>query len=174
MKTPTDSADFPLEPALRFLQRLWRLNHALERLSLAMDRRLGVTAQQRFVIRCVGKFPGLTAGHLAQILHLDPGTISTALRRLEDKGIIERRRDPSDSRRMALGLTAAGRALAAPRLGTVEDAAEGLLSHLPGADAATTMAALDTFTALLEARTATRGREERPSSVQRGRRPRAR
>src|SRR5262245_57692972 len=29
----SDAADFPLDPALDFLRRLWQLNHALEKLS---------------------------------------------------------------------------------------------------------------------------------------------
>jgi DNA-binding MarR family transcriptional regulator len=99
---------YPLGSALAFLGRLWRLNHALERLSARMDRSLGVTAQQRFIIRCVGKYPGITAGALARVLHLDPGTVTAALHRLEAKGHVERRRDDRDRRRVTLGLTRAG------------------------------------------------------------------
>jgi len=77
------------------------------------------------------------------------------LRRLEDNAIIERRTDPSDGRRMALRLTASGCVLAGPRPGTVEDAAERLLSQLSASEPATTRAVLDTFTALLEERAPT-------------------
>ncbi|MDX2167710.1 MAG: MarR family transcriptional regulator [Deltaproteobacteria bacterium] len=116
-----------LGAALEFLQHLWRLNHALERLSLRMEATLGVTAQQRLVIRCLGKRPGMTAGQLAALLHLDPGTISAALRRLERKGLLARRRDPRDRRRVTVELTAAGLALDRPAPGTVEHAVAGLL-----------------------------------------------
>jgi len=34
-----------LDPALDFLQRLWALSHALERLSKQMERSLGITVQ---------------------------------------------------------------------------------------------------------------------------------
>ena len=74
------TVDYPLGPELDFLRRLWRLSHALERVSSRMKRRLGVTAQQRMILRCVGKYPGLPAGQLAELLHLDPGTISASLR----------------------------------------------------------------------------------------------
>lgn len=117
----------PLGPALEFLQHLWRLNQALERLSSRMERTLGITAQQRLVIRCVGKYPGMTAGQLARVLHLDPGTVSAALRRLEGKGVLARRRDRRDKRRVTLGLTAKGRTLDRPAAGTVEHAVERLL-----------------------------------------------
>ena len=61
-----------LEPTLAFLQRLWRLNHAIERLSMRMDRSLGVTTQQRLLLRCIGRTPNATAGQLAKLLHVDP------------------------------------------------------------------------------------------------------
>lgn len=123
-------ATFPLEPALDFLQHLWELNHAMERTSLQMERALGVTAQQRLFIRCLGKYPGMTGSQLATVLHLDRGTVSTSLRRLERKGLVSKRRDPRDHRRVALGLTPSGRALDQPAPGTVEHAVENLLTQL--------------------------------------------
>jgi len=115
-----------------------------------MEQRLGITAQQRLVIRCVGKYPGLTAGHLAKLLHIDPGTASTTLKRLDEKGILTRRRNPRDRRRIALGLTARGRQLDRPMLGTVEDAAERLLSEVRPADTMRAVSLLERLAKLLE------------------------
>jgi MarR family transcriptional regulator, organic hydroperoxide resistance regulator len=100
-------AVYPLGPALNFLRGVWEMNHALEKLSLNMAQRLGVTAQQRLVLRCVGKFPGVTAGQLATLLHLDPGTVSAALKRLEEKALLERRKDPNAVTRMLGQVSAA-------------------------------------------------------------------
>lgn len=124
------SAELPLEPALDFLQHLWELNHAMERTSEQMERALGVTAQQRLLIRCLGKYPGVTGSQLALLLHLDRGTVSTSLQRLERKGLISKRRDPRDGRRVALGLTPKGRELDQPAPGTVEHAVTQLLAQL--------------------------------------------
>jgi DNA-binding MarR family transcriptional regulator len=146
-----EPSDFSLGPALDFLRRLWRLNHALEMLSSRMDHRLGVTTQQRLVIRCVGKYPGVTAGQLATLLHVDPGTASATLKRLEEKGLLERRRDPRDLRRTTLGLTAKGRRLDRPQQGTVEEASERLLSEIPAEDAIKVAVILERFTMLLAA-----------------------
>jgi DNA-binding MarR family transcriptional regulator len=147
---PDKTDEFPLGPALDFLQRLWRLNHALERLSGRMEKKLGVTAQQRLLIRCVGAYPGLTAGQLAKVLNVDPGTVSAALRRLEQKKLIERRRDPVDSRRVALGLTLLGRALDTPAVGTVEAAVAELLASTPAGDLQVLTAALERLTGLVD------------------------
>jgi len=140
---------FTLDPGLGFLQGLWELNHALELRSKTMERRLGGTAQQRFVLRCVGKFPGMTSGQLARVLHLDPGTVSAALRRLEHQKLLERERDPEDGRRVTLRLTDSGRAITRQRSGTVEDAVLRLLKDSSKQEIATTRGVLRRMTAVL-------------------------
>jgi len=144
-----DATAYPLGPALDFLQRLWQLSHALEQLSSRMEKSLGVTAQQRLIVRCVGKYPGVSAGRLAGLLHLDPGTVSAALRRLEEKGLLERRRDKRDSRRVVLGLTRQGRKLAHPAPGTVEHAVNQLLTTAPTRNIHIVKLTIDQLTALL-------------------------
>jgi DNA-binding MarR family transcriptional regulator len=119
-----------LVPALAFLKQIWRLNHAVEQLSKRMVASFGVTAQQRMVIRCTGSYPRVTPGQLAAELHLDAGTVSATLARLEKRGIVTRRRHEEDGRRVAIELTAAGRALDRPQPGTVEHAVERLLQRV--------------------------------------------
>lgn len=148
-KQADSTASYPLGPALDFLQRLWQLNHALEKVSSRMEKRLGVTAQQRLILRCLGKYPGITAGQLATLLHVDPGTVSAALCRLESKDLLERRRDPRDKRRASLGLTAKGRALDRPAAGTVEDAVERLLQGARADELASMVKIVDQLTGLL-------------------------
>ena len=99
---------------------LLHVSHGIERVSMRMEAALGVTAQQRLVLRVVGRHPGITPGRLAEHLHLDPGTISALVRRLEAKRLIRRAPDPRDGRRITLGLTESGRALDRPQSGTVE------------------------------------------------------
>lgn len=141
---------YPLESSLAFLQRLWRLNHALERLSASMDRHLGLTAQQRFMLRCIGKYPGITAGQLAGLLHVDPSTVSSSLRRLESRGLLDRRKNPRDQRRASLGLTAAGRALDRPAEHTVEHAVDRLLAATPPEELGAMTGVLDRLVELLD------------------------
>ncbi len=140
-----------LDPALSFLRHLWRLNHALEATSSRMARTLGVTAQQRLFLRCVGQQPGISPSDLAERLHLDPGTISSALGRLEAKGLLARARDPNDQRKVTLLLTPAGRRLNRPTRGTVESAVNELLRSSAPADLAAARRILDALSRLLEA-----------------------
>lgn len=122
-------APIRLEPALDFLQHLWQLNHAMERTSARMEDELGVTAQQRLLIRVLGARSGMTAAELAAVLHLDPATISVSLKRLEARGLLKRRRDPADRRRSGLSLTPKGRSLTRASPLTVEAAVKRTLRH---------------------------------------------
>lgn len=148
-KTEPES-EFDIGPAGEFLRSLWQLNHELERASRRMEASSGVTAQQRMMIRCVGKYPGMTASQLAEQFHLDAGTVSTALGRLERKGLIERRRGHRDRRRVTLGLTAAGRTIDRGEAGVVEQSVDALLTVTPPDDVTRARRLLRTFTRLLE------------------------
>jgi DNA-binding MarR family transcriptional regulator len=107
---------------LEFLRLIWAVHHGLEKTSKKMDVQLGITGPQRLVLRIVGRFPGIPAGGLAEILHVHPSTLTGVLKRLEQRGFIERRPDPRDARRASLGLTASGRRLDEVKTGTVEAA----------------------------------------------------
>ena len=85
-----------------------------------MEQTLGVTGPQRMVIRIVGRFPGITAGQLAKILHVHPSTLTGILKRLERQNIVARRLDPRDQRRVLLGLSPKGRRFDVETEGTIE------------------------------------------------------
>lgn len=152
MKGPhSEEKAFRLSPALDFLREIWRLNHAVERLSKKMEASYGITAQQRMIVRLVGKYPGITAGQLAEQLHLDPGTISAAIRRLKGKGLLSRRPDMRDKRRVVLGLTASGRTLDRPATGTVEWVVESIINKSSSEDIEATADTLGRLVAAIEA-----------------------
>ncbi len=120
-----------LGPVLEFMRALWALDHALQSASKRMEASHGVTAPQRIVVRIVGRFPGISAGELAEILHLHPSTLTGVLRRLETRGMVVRAADPEDGRRALLTLTARGRKIDELRTGTVEAAVRRVLAELP-------------------------------------------
>lgn len=123
-----------LGPALDFMRSLWRLNHALELTSGHMERSIGITAQQRMVIRCIGKCPGLTPTQLAMLLHVDRSTISTALNRMERDGLVVRRSDEKDRRSVTLWLSTKGKRHDRPSQETLESAVERLLTKTGNRD----------------------------------------
>jgi len=117
-----------LGEVLDFMRLLWEVDHALQRTSKHMERTVGVTGPQRLVVRIVGRLPGITAGLLAGLLHVHPSTLTGILNRLERHGLVRRRPDPRDGRRLLLGLTARGRLFDVETAGTVETAIERALA----------------------------------------------
>src|SRR5262245_39031540 len=97
---------FELNPVLDFLRLLWEIEHGLQRTSKRMEIEFGITGPQRLVLRVVGQFPGVSLSELAHIVRLHPSTITGIVQRLVSRGLVERQRDPSDSRRARLHLTA--------------------------------------------------------------------
>ncbi len=134
---PTDeTSEFPMGPVLDLLREWWALDHAIEQTSRRMASRLGVTAPQRIALRVIGRYPGIGPGALAELLHLDAGTISATIRRLEEIGFVKRRPSTQDRRRVALGLTARGRALDVDDEHTIEGALGRVVAGVPAADVA--------------------------------------
>jgi MarR family transcriptional regulator, organic hydroperoxide resistance regulator len=121
----------PLGEQLEFMRLLWAIDHGLQTRSKRMTAQLGVTGPQRLVLRIVGRFPGISAGQLSRILHLDPSTLTGILRRMEHAGLLTRRRDPRDGRRVVLGLSIAGRRLDVMTAGTIEAVMRDVLGRLP-------------------------------------------
>ncbi|MFB9072229.1 MarR family winged helix-turn-helix transcriptional regulator [Citricoccus parietis] len=72
---------------------------------------LGLTYPQYLVLLVLWEQDGQTVSALGDRLHLDSGTLSPLLRRLDEHGLISRERQSTDARRVAVHLTAAGDAL---------------------------------------------------------------
>ena len=127
----TEGRMLPLGAVLDFMRLLWALDHALQSASKRMESAFGMTGPQRLVVRIVGRFPGIAAGRIAEILHVHPSTLTGVLKRLEGRGILQRRPDPRDARRALFMLTAKGRRLDTVRTGTVEQAVRRVLLKDP-------------------------------------------
>lgn len=126
-----DGKDPPLGAVLDFLRLLWAVDHALQSASKRMESNFGMTGPQRLVMRIVGRFPGIAAGRVAEILHVHPSTLTGILKRLESRGLLQRRADPRDARRALFMLTPKGRKLDTVRTGIVEQAVRRVLATDP-------------------------------------------
>lgn len=123
-----DSED--LGEVLDFMRLVWAVDHGLQSLSKKMKSEMGVTGPQRFTLRMIGRRPGISAGALASMLHLDPSTLTGVLQRLERDGAIKRVADPQDRRRALFALTTRGRTLDVAKTRTVEAAVRRALASV--------------------------------------------
>lgn len=119
---------------LEFMRALWALDHALRSRSKWMKREVGVTGPQRLVLRIVGRVPGISAGSLAEALHVHPSTLTGVLDRLTKRRLVTRKQDPEDARRAVLYLTERGKTFDKVRAGTVEAAVLRVLSSVDPQD----------------------------------------
>ncbi len=72
---------------------------------------LGLTYTQYIVFLVLWEQDGITVGPLGEKLHLDNGTLSPLLKKMEQAGYLERTRSSEDERVVVVTLTAQGRAL---------------------------------------------------------------
>jgi DNA-binding MarR family transcriptional regulator len=113
---------------------------------------LGLTYPQYLVLLVLWEEEPCTVGHLGSRLHLDSGTLSPLLKRLESAGLVRRQRTAEDERRVQISLTLAGRALEA-RAGCIPERLLGT-DESAAADLAALRDALNMITAGLHARAA--------------------
>ncbi|MCT2585267.1 MarR family winged helix-turn-helix transcriptional regulator [Actinophytocola gossypii] len=89
---------------------------------LETERRLsahGVHIGQQFVLECLWDEDGLTPTELARRIGVEPATLTRLLRRMEDAGLVLRRDDEQDKRRIRTWLTEHGAALRDPVHATI-------------------------------------------------------
>ncbi|SEM30563.1 transcriptional regulator, MarR family [Stigmatella aurantiaca] len=101
----------PLHLSEQLCFSLYSAVHALQRTYRSLLEDLGLTYPQYLVMLVLWEEEGLTVKALGDRLHLDSGTLTPLLKRLEAAGLVVRARDPQDERQVRIGLTAPGRAL---------------------------------------------------------------
>lgn len=94
---------FPLYAASNLITRLYR----------PLLSELGLTYPQYLVMMLLWEAAPRSVSDLGNALHLDSGTLTPLLKRLETAGLVVRRRDNEDERRVFIVLTERGRALRA-------------------------------------------------------------
>ncbi|ALD65849.1 MarR family transcriptional regulator [Arthrobacter sp. LS16] len=72
---------------------------------------MGLTHPQYLVMLALWEFAPMSARELSDQLHLDPGTLSPLLKRLETAGLIVKTRNPQDERAIVITPTEQGAAL---------------------------------------------------------------
>lgn len=75
---------------------------------------IGLTYTQYITMMVLWEHGQVTSKALGEKLFLDSGTLTPVLKKLEEKGLITRRRDARDERNLLVTLTDAGRALREP------------------------------------------------------------
>ena len=89
---------FPLYAASNLLVKVYR----------PLLKPLGLTYSQYLVMLVLWERDSVSVGDLGHCLYLDSGTLTPLLKRMENSGFINRRRDSNDERRVLVTLTTKG------------------------------------------------------------------
>jgi DNA-binding MarR family transcriptional regulator len=82
--------------------------HAFNRAYKPLLDALGLTYPQYLTMFALWETDNLSVKELGELLHLDSGTLTPLLKRLEAMGLVRRTRDPADERSVRISLTPAG------------------------------------------------------------------
>jgi len=96
-------------------------------------RRLGMTYSQWAVLSRIERHEGLKQSEIAEMLDLQPITLTRLLDRLCDNALIERRADPQDRRAWRLYLKPAAKPLMAKLDGLGRELSQKILDGIPQA-----------------------------------------
>ncbi len=127
-----------------------RLLRQFERLSADQLKKCctGVTFAQCLVLLEIDESDRPTMGELATSLRLDNSTLSRSIEGLVSKGMVERRPDDSDRRRVRIVLSAAGRSLCRSIHHDNDACVQRLFDRIPPAER---QSVVDNFEVLVEA-----------------------
>ena len=109
MAAESDYDALKLENQLCF--PLYACSRSIVNLYMPFLKPLGLTYTQYIVFLVLWEQDGITVGELGSKLHLDNGTITPLLKKMQDKGYVTRQRSKSDERVVIVSLTDEGRAL---------------------------------------------------------------
>jgi DNA-binding MarR family transcriptional regulator len=88
---------------------LWLINHLLsDAIDEALTGASGLTGEEFGFYSLLRRFGPLPASQVTRWTAMRPTTLSTAVRRLQERGHVEQRPNPADGRSRLLALTAAG------------------------------------------------------------------
>ena len=93
-------------------------------------RLIGVTRAQWRTLTTLVRHEGINQGGLADLLEVEPITLCRMIDRLEEAGLVERRRDPADRRAWLIFLTAKAHPLLAQLRSLADGMIEGALQGL--------------------------------------------
>jgi DNA-binding MarR family transcriptional regulator len=128
-----------------------RILRATELNSRLLASRSGLTASQLIVLQVVARGNGVTPKDVARAVSLTQATVTSLVDKLERRGLITRRPDTADRRRVWLEATDAGRSAIAGAPDLLQDRFQARFARLADWEQAMLVSALERVSTLLGA-----------------------
>lgn len=95
----------------RIMDAVRILVRAIRHHSIDVERQLGISLAQLYVLEQLAREPGCSINRLADVSRTHQSSVSVVVRKLTERGLVEKRTSAADARRAELTLTDAGRSL---------------------------------------------------------------
>lgn len=135
----------------RVLQSLRRIMRSVSGYSRRLNAESHVTTPQLICLHALRRSGAVTFGQLARAVDISVSTATGIMDRLEDKGLVKRKRSNADRRKVYLELTAAGAAVVTRSPSLLQDRLVAGLARLPESDRAGIAEALERVVSLMDA-----------------------
>lgn len=132
-------------------QALRRIGRALDQRSRLLLRETGLSIPQLLMLQALGRHGPLSVGDLAATVNTSQATATDVIDRLAGRGLLMRRRQAGDKRRVEISLTADGERLAADAPALLPESFQAAFAALPDWEQSQTIAALQRIAAMLAA-----------------------
>lgn len=103
------------------------------------------TGEGKLVVYLLHHPEGVSSGELGKVLDVGSGRTANALKNLEKKGVIKRKADPKDNRRVLVTLTVKGRRISEERQKEIRKRATTILTEIGKEKANLFLKLLDEF-----------------------------
>lgn len=138
-------------PTLDILRSLRRIVKRVEEASTQLEEAHGITAPQLLCLHALVRAGSLTQIELSREVRLSASTVVGVIDRLEAKGLVVRRRDAEDRRRIHVSPTEAGRAIEQAAPEPLQLQVERGLAEMAAGERAAIAGSLERLVHLLEA-----------------------
>ncbi len=132
------------------IDSLRSLFHTLRISGREAEQRLGISGAQLFILQALGETPELSINELAELTFTHQSSVSMVVARLVSSKLVTRRSGLKDGRRVAVSLTAAGRAMLKKSPDAGQAKMVRALMAIPRAELAALAGNLSAVTAIIE------------------------
>lgn len=130
---------------------LRRINKATDRGAKRLAKETGLTTPQLLVMQAISDAASLTVSDIAREINLTQATTTSIVNGLVRKGLLEKRRDVTDKRRVFVSPTQAGRQLIRDAPKTLQDLLDRRFNALEAWEQSFVLAAVQRLAALMDA-----------------------
>lgn len=130
-----------------------KIIQAIDMNSKKLVKRVGLTGPQLVILQEITRMGEVTAGEIAQAVSLSQATVTGILERMENRGLLARRRSDRDKRRIMVSITKSGQQILEDAPPLMQEAFVERFSSLQEWEQTMILSALQRLVSIMDAKT---------------------